>query len=72
LVVNEGKHAGHEGKRARGDRAGCKIGLKQSLLEDIEPPCGIGRWIIGATLAQKTMVFGHDLGGDFLHAISLA
>ena len=71
VVVNESKHAGHDGKRVRGDRAGCKIGPEQCALEDIEPPGGVGGWIIGAALAQHTMVPGKDCGGDFFHAVSL-
>src|SRR5260370_26452595 len=62
LVVNESEHAGHDGKHMRGDRARRKIGPEQGSLEDIEPPGGICRRIIGAALAQQAMVPGKDRG----------
>ena len=62
--------AGHQRKRVRSDRAGCKVGLKQCALDDIEPPCGIGRRIIGAALAEMAMPIAQDAGADFFHASS--
>ena len=70
LVVDEGNHAGHHGKRVRGDRAGCKVGLEQGAFEDVEPPCGVGRRIIGAALTEMAMPIAQDFGADFFHAIS--
>ena len=70
LVIDEGNDAGHQRKRVRSDRAGCKVGLKQRALEDIEPPCGIGRRIIGAALAEMAMPIAQDAGADFFHAVS--
>src|SRR3981081_875080 len=53
----------------RGNRARCKIGPEQDSLEDIEPPRGICRRIIGAALAQEAMGPGKDWGSDFLPRI---
>src|SRR6266568_2350945 len=71
LVVDRCKHAGHEWKRVRGDQSRREVSLEQGSLQDIEPPGGVGRRIIGAALAQNTMMRRENGGGDFLHAIFL-
>jgi hypothetical protein len=55
----------------RSDRAGCKVGLEQSALQDIEPLCGISRGIIGAALTAPAMPIAQDAGADFFHALVL-
>src|SRR3569832_170287 len=51
-AVDARKRACHPAELVDTDPSAFKVSLEQARLEDIEPPCGVGRRIIGRPFAE--------------------
>ncbi|MGY4318812.1 hypothetical protein ACVWW1_008139 [Bradyrhizobium sp. JR3.5] len=54
LAVDPRQCARHLRQFVNDGAAACKTMLEQATLADVEPPCGVGRRVIGRALAEMT------------------